>query len=303
MMNPDSNITGQKRMKGLIVKGIGGFYYIQTDEGLIEARGRGAFKKQGITLCVGDEVDITILDEDEKKGVIEKIFPRKNHFIRPPVSNIDSFAVVFAAHRPEPNYPVIDKFLITAEVNNIEPIICVNKCDLATESEAAKIRNIYKDVYRVVMVSSKTGQGIDELKTLMKGRKTAFAGPSGVGKSSILNSLHPKAEMETGEISHRTERGKHTTRHVEIFSIDEGGMIFDTPGFTSFEVGDIQAEELGNYYREFDKYRNLCRYDNCRHLKEPGCAVRDAVESGIINKLRYDSYVYNYEELKNKKKY
>lgn len=290
-------------MKGLIVKGIGGFYYIQTEEGLIEARGRGIFKKQGVTLCVGDEVDVQILDMDEKKGVIEEILPRKNHFIRPPIANIDLFVVVFAAHKPEPNYPIIDKFLITAELHGIEPVICVNKCDLATKEELDSIASIYKNAYRLLFVSSATGEGMDELKLLMADKKSALAGPSGVGKSSILNALHPEANMETGEISQKTARGKHTTRHVEIFNIDGRGMIFDTPGFTAFEVTDIEPDELVHYYREFEPYLGECRYDNCKHLKEPDCAVRAAVESGRIHSRRYKSYVSNEEELRNKRKY
>ena len=291
-------------MNGLIVKGIGGFYYIKTEIGLIEAKGRGIFRKQGITLCVGDRVEVSLLDETEKKGVIESILPRKNQFIRPPIANIDTFIVVFAAATPKPNYPVIDKFLITAEAKSIEPIICINKCDLVSKAEAKEISRIYDSIYPVVLMSSKTGQGLSQLKTLIHGKKAAFAGPSGVGKSSILNALHPKAQMEIGEISKKTERGKHTTRHVEMFSIEGGGMLFDTPGFTSFEFGDdMEAETLGNYYREFVKYSPMCRYDDCRHLREPGCAVREAVESGEINKLRYESYKYLYEELKNKRKY
>lgn len=290
-------------MKGLIIKGIGGFYYIRTEAGVIEAKGRGIFKKQGVTLCVGDEVEVTVLDEAGKKGVIEEIFPRKNHFIRPPIANIDTFVVVFAAHSPEPNYPVIDKFLITAELHDIEPVICVNKRDLAADPEIEELRSIYEKAYRVVTVSGKTGEGLEELKALIKGKKAALAGPSGVGKSSILNALHPKAEMETGEISRKTERGRHTTRHVEIFSIEGGGMIFDTPGFTSFELGDIEESELGHYYREFNDYNDRCRYGDCRHLKEPECAVRKAVSEGKIHEFRYRSYVYNHEELKNKRKY
>lgn len=238
-----------------------------------------------------------------KKGVIEEILPRKNHFIRPPIANIDLFVVVFAAHKPEPNYPIIDKFLITAELHGIEPVICVNKCDLATKEELDSIASIYKNAYRLLFVSSATGEGMDELKLLMADKKSALAGPSGVGKSSILNALHPEANMETGEISQKTARGKHTTRHVEIFNIDGRGMIFDTPGFTAFEVTDIEPDELVHYYREFEPYLGECRYDNCKHLKEPDCAVRAAVESGRIHSRRYKSYVSNEEELRNKRKY
>lgn len=291
-------------MKGLIVKGIGGFYYVQTERGLVEARGRGIFRKQGITLCVGDYVDVSLLDEAENKGVIEEIFPRKNQFVRPPIANIDTFIIVFAASSPKPNYPVIDKFLVTAETKEIEAVICINKCDLVSYDEAEQIRAIYDKVYKVILTSSKTGEGIPELKTVLRGKKAAFAGPSGVGKSSLLNMLHPKAAMQTGEISRKTERGRHTTRHVELFSVDGGGSLFDTPGFTSFELDDeIDEADLGQYYREFTQYSSMCRYDDCRHIREPGCAVKKAVQAGEINEMRYRSYVSLCEELKNKKKY
>ena len=235
-------------MRGIIFKGIGGFYYVQTENGLIEAKGRGIFKKDGITLAVGDDVEITILEEDETKGVIEKIYPRKNCFIRPPIANVDTFIVVFAAKSPAPNFPVIDKFLVNAEKHGIEPIICINKKDLVSDEEIDEIKSIYESAYKVVAVSTVTGEGLDELASLIKDKKAALAGPSGVGKSSILNQLHPSANMETGEVSKKTARGKHTTRHVEIFSIEQGGMIYDTPGFTSFEMPDIELDELKEYY-------------------------------------------------------
>lgn len=290
-------------MRGLIVKGIGGFYYVLTEKGLIEAKGRGIFKKDGITLSVGDEVDITILEDDDTKGVIEKIYPRKNCFIRPPIANVDVFIVVFAATSPAPNFPVIDKFLVNAEKHGIEPIICINKKDLVTEEELRKLKSIYEDAYEVVDISTLTGDGIDKLETLIKGKKAALAGPSGVGKSSILNKLHPSANMETGEISKKTARGKHTTRHVEIFHVEHGGMIYDTPGFTSFEMPDIELNELREYYPEFERYHGQCKYDNCYHLKEPECAVRNAVKNGEIHILRYKAYLANMEEIKNKNKY
>lgn len=290
-------------MRGLIIKGIGGFYYVQTENGLIEAKGRGIFKKDGITLSVGDEVDITILEDDNTKGVIEKIYPRKNCFIRPPIANVDVFIVVFAATSPAPNFPVIDKFLVNAEKHGIEPIICINKKDLVTEEELSKLKSIYEGAYEVVDISTLTGDGIDKLETLIKGKKAALAGPSGVGKSSILNKLHPSANMETGEVSKKTARGKHTTRHVEIFSVEHGGMIYDTPGFTSFEMPDIELNELREYYPEFERYHGQCKYDNCYHLKETECAVRNAVKNGEIHILRYKAYLANMEEIKNKNKY
>lgn len=290
-------------MEGFIKKGIGGFYYVQTDQGLIEAKGRGILKKDGITLAVGDYVDIEILDETEKKGVIQSIHPRKNQFIRPPIVNVDVFVVVFAASRPKPNYALIDKFLVMAEMNNVEAVICINKCDAADKKELEDMKGIYENTYPVVCVSGKTGEGINVLEKMISGHHAALAGPSGVGKSTILNTMIPHANMETGEISQKTKRGKHTTRHVEIFDVEGGGRVFDTPGFTSFEILEADEDTLQEYYPEIEAYRSGCRYDNCRHMKEPGCAVREAVKDGKIHKLRYQSYEANIEEIRSKKKY
>lgn len=291
-------------MKGLIIKGIGGFYYVMTQEGeVVEAKGRGIFKKDKITLLVGDEVEIQMTDRDGAKGVINSIFPRKNQFARPPISNVDMFIVVFAAKNPRPNYSVIDKFLINSQLNGIEPVICINKKDLVSERDIDEIRDIYGKIYRTVAVSARTGEGTDDLRAMIKGRRAALAGPSGAGKSSIINLLHPKADMETGEVSRKTMRGRHTTRHVEIFSLAGGGMLFDTPGFTSFDLPDIEEDRLKYYYPEFAEFNDLCRYDDCRHLKEPDCAVLAAVAGGRINNRRYEAYVSNYEELKRRKRY
>lgn len=291
-------------MKGLIIKGIGGFYYVMTQEGeVVEAKGRGIFKKDKITLLVGDEVEIQMTDRDGAKGVINSIFPRKNQFARPPISNVDMFIVVFAAKNPRPNYSVIDKFLINSQLNGIEPVICINKKDLVSERDIDEIRDIYGKIYRTVAVSARTGEGTNDLRAMIKGRRAALAGPSGAGKSSIINLLHPKADMETGEVSRKTMRGRHTTRHVEIFSLAGGGMLFDTPGFTSFDLPDIDEDQLKYYYPEFAEFNDLCRYDDCRHLKEPDCAVLAAVAGGRINNRRYEAYVSNYEELKRRKRY
>ena len=289
-------------MIGLIKKGIGGFYYVETEAGLIEAKGRGIFKKDGITLMVGDNVEISIIDEEAKKGVIESILPRKNQFIRPPIANVDLFAVVFAPCKPKPNFALIDKFLIMAQMKAAEAIICINKSDLATEEEIAEIKSIYDSVYTVLEISAKTGKGIEELAHILSGKRDALAGPSGVGKSTILNSMIPHANMETGSVSEKTQRGKHTTRHVEIFDAFGDAKIFDTPGFTSFEILEAEEDNLWMYYPEFEPYGGLCRYDNCRHLKEPDCKVREAVAEGKIHKLRYASYAANMEELRKRRK-
>lgn len=290
-------------MKGLIIKGIGGFYYVKTDNGIIEAKGRGIFKKDGITLRTGDVVDIELMAEDDSKGVINKIYPRKNCFIRPPIANVDLLVIVFAAKNPRPNFPVIDKFLINAQINKIEPVICINKKDLVSDDEFREISDIYNSVYNVIGVSTKTGEGMDELLSVIKGQKTALAGPSGAGKSSIINYLHPEANMETGEVSKKTMRGKHTTRHVEIFELKGESMLFDTPGFTSFELPDMDEGSIKEYYPEFREFDSLCKYDNCNHISEPDCKVVKAVSEGRINKLRYEAYVSNYNEMKKRKKY
>lgn len=289
-------------MKGLIIKGIGGFYYVKTADGSIyQAKGRGIFKKDGITLMVGDRVEFEVLDDGD--GVINEIMPRKNRFIRPPIANVDCFIVVFAAAKPKPNFSVIDKFLIMAERCGMDSVICVNKCDLVKEEVLEEIASIYRDIYPVVFVSAKTGRGIEQLDRYIKGRKAAFAGPSGVGKSTITNLIIPEANMETGTVSSKTARGRHTTRHVEIFETEGGGLVFDTPGFTSFDILEAEEDELASCYPEFASLTEGCRFDNCRHLKEPDCAVRAAAEAGNISRIRYNSYLSNLEEIRARKKY
>lgn len=288
-------------MRGLIVKGIGGFYYVKTADGIYQAKGRGIFKKEGITLAVGDNVELEVLPDGD--GVINEILPRKNQFIRPPIANVDCFIVVFAAAKPKPNFSIIDKFLIMAEAGNMDAVLCINKCDLASDEELARIRDIYEGIYPMFFVSAKTGEGIDSLDTYISGKRAAFAGPSGVGKSTITNLIVPQANMETGKISSKTSRGKHTTRHVEIFESREGGLVFDTPGFTSFDILEADEAALSDYYPEFASYKGKCRFDNCRHLKEPDCRIREAAERGEISMARYESYLTNLDQVKKRKKY
>ena len=290
-------------MEGLIVKGIGGFYYVDTGNEIIEAKGRGIFKKDGITLAVGDRVELEIIDETGRKGVINSIYPRKNQFIRPPIVNVDTFVVVFAASKPKPNLVLVDKFLVMAEMHGVEAVICINKSDLVSRDELDEYRNVYDGIYPVIAVSARTGEGMDELKKAISGKTAAFAGPSGVGKSTITNALVPHANMETGSISEKTKRGRHTTRHAEIFKAEGGGRIFDTPGFTSFEIMEADEDSLMHYYPDIEHFSGDCYYDNCRHLKEPHCAVREAVNEGNIHKRRYESYAANMEEIKNRRKY
>lgn len=296
-------------MQGLILKGIGGFYYVKTEEGIVEAKGRGIFKKDSNKLAVGDMVELELLDEEPEtegiglKGIINDILPRKNSFIRPPIVNVDTFVITFAAKDPEPNFVLIDKFLIMAEMNDVEAIIVINKCDLADEDTVKEYRNIYDKVYKVIEVSSVNNQGLDELRKAISGKRASFAGPSGVGKSTIINSLIPDAEMETGNVSEKTKRGKHTTRHVEIFEAEGGGLVYDTPGFTSFEIMEADESNLQDFYPEIEKYKGKCYYDNCKHLKEPDCMVKAMVKAGEINRKRYESYKFILDEIKNSKKY
>lgn len=287
-------------MRGLIIKGIGGFYYVKTADGVFRAKGRGLLKKDGFSLAVGDYVDLEIREDGD--SVINSIEERRNAFIRPPIVNVDRFIIVAAAAKPKPNFEIIDRFLIMAEKNHTDAVICINKADLAKKEFLENIEKIYGEVYPVVFVSAKTGDGIAELKKHISGGSIAFAGPSGVGKSTLINLLVPEANMETGHVSTKTSRGKHTTRHVEIFESGEG-RIFDTPGFTSFDILDVEESELGSFYPEIEKYAGGCRFDDCRHLKEPDCSVRDAVEEGKISQERYKSYISNIEEIRKRKKY
>ena len=286
-------------MRGIIVKGIAGFYYVSCGDETIECKARGIFKNRGITPAVGDDVEISLTAEPGK-GVIEEILPRKNVFIRPPIANIDTFIVVMAAAHPKPNFPVIDKFLVMADAKGTDIVICVNKTDIAKPKDIESIREIYEGLYPVVMASAETGAGIDELKSKLSGKKAAFAGPSGVGKSSILNAILPQANAQMGEISHKTKRGRHTTRHVEIFRVGDF-MIYDTPGFTSFDIMEAGEDTLDMHYPEMAVYKGKCYYDDCRHLKEPDCMVKKALEEGRIHPMRYESYRTQIEEIRNKK--
>ena len=298
-------------MKGIIIKGIGGFYYVKTEEALYECTGRGIFKKMGIKLQVGDRVTISEKELSKEardrgilhEGVIEEVMERKNSFIRPPIVNVDTFAITYAAKDPEPNFTLIDKFLVMAEMNHVEAVIVMNKCDLCDEETLINYESVYRGLYPVIRVSGINSSGLDELEQAILGKTVAFAGPSGVGKSTIINELIPDAGMETGEVSKKTSRGRHTTRHVEIFEAKGGGLVYDTPGFTSFDILEADEDELQDYYPDIAIFKGKCFYDNCRHLKEPDCAVKAAVKVGKISRIRYRSYKTNMEEIKEKRKY
>lgn len=292
-------------IQGKIIKGIAGFYYVHTPEnGMIECKAKGIFRKEKIKPLVGDDVEIDLLSQEEKTGNIIQILPRKNELIRPAVANIDQAMVIFAAVSPKPNFHLLDKFLVTMEYQQVETVICFNKQDLATEEELEALRGHYKACgYQVLFTSAKQQQGREELLEVLQGKTTTVAGPSGVGKSSLINMLTPEAEMETGAISEKIERGKHTTRHSQLIHVCENTYIMDTPGFSSLYVNSLLAEELKDYFREFAPYEQECRFLGCSHVHEPDCGVKAALERGDIHPGRYENYVSIYNELKEIKRY
>lgn len=291
-------------MQGKIIKGIAGFYYVYTAAGLIECKAKGIFRKEKLKPLVGDNVEIELVDESGLTGNVVEILPRKNALIRPAAANIDQALVIFAIVKPNPNYNLLDRFLITMERQNLPCVICFNKKDIADEAEKQELIDAYGSCgYQVLFVSGTMQQGIDEIRAYLEGKTTVVAGPSGVGKSTIINALYPEANMETGEISKKIERGKHTTRHAQLFALSDDTFIMDTPGFTSLSLGDMEKEELQSFYPEFAQYEKNCRFGGCAHLSEPVCGVKDALEQGKISRVRYENYAVLYEELKNKRKY
>lgn len=291
-------------MQGKIIKGIAGFYYVYTAAGLIECKAKGIFRKEKLKPLVGDNVEIELVDESGLTGNVVEILPRKNALIRPAAANIDQALVIFAIVKPNPNYNLLDRFLITMERQNLPCVICFNKKDIADEAEKQELIDAYGSCgYQVLFVSGTMQQGIDEIRAYLEGKTTVVAGPSGVGKSTIINALYPEANMETGEISKKIERGKHTTRHAQLFALSDDTFIMDTPGFTSLSLGNMEKEELQSFYPEFAQYEKNCRFGGCAHLSEPVCGVKDALVQGKISRVRYENYAVLYEELKNKKKY
>lgn len=292
-------------MQGKIIKGIAGFYYVNVVEsGVYECKAKGVFRKEKIKPLVGDNVRIEILDEENKTGNIVEIFPRKNELIRPAVANIDQALVVFAVTKPTPHFNLLDRFLVMMERKEIPVVLCFNKKDIATSQEIAELEAIYEKCgYLIVFTSALEQENIEEIRRLLLKKTTAIAGPSGVGKSSLINLLQNQVQMETGTISRKIERGKHTTRHSELIAVDADSYIMDTPGFSSLYVNDFEKEELKYYFREFASYEGQCRFQGCDHVHEPGCAVKEALEEGKIHPVRYKNYLEMYTELKEKKRY
>ena len=292
-------------MQGKIIKGIAGFYYVHVEgQGVYECKAKGIFRKNHTKPLVGDDVEVDILDEAEMLGNIREILPRKSALIRPAVANVDQALIIFAIVKPNPNFNLLDRFLIRMERQNLPTIICFNKQDIATPEEKEALRKAYETCgYQVLFISALEQEGLEQVKELLAGKTTTVAGPSGVGKSSLINQLAPKAQMETGDISRKIERGKHTTRHSEIIALGENTYIVDTPGFTSLDISEITKEELGTYYPEFVQYEPYCKFSGCAHISEPSCGVKDAVAEGKISQVRYDNYKVLYQELKEIKRY
>ena len=277
-------------MQGKIIKGIAGFYYVDVVEsGIYECKAKGIFRKEKRKPLVGDNV--------------VQIYERKNELIRPAAANVDQALVIFAVRQPDPNYVLLDRFLIAMEQQEIPVIICFNKSDLAKEQELEAMCRIYEGCgYHILTTSASCEEGIETVRELLEGKTTVVAGPSGVGKSSLTNLLQEEISMETGEISKKLKRGKHTTRHSQLLTVGEHTYLMDTPGFSSMFVEGMEKEELRQFFPEFREYEGTCRFQGCVHVHEPGCLVKEAVEEGKLSSQRYENYVSFYEELKEKEK-
>lgn len=292
-------------MQGKIVKGIAGFYYVHAADGKqYECKAKGILRRENRKPFVGDDVELDILDGKKLLGNITGLLPRRNALIRPAVANVDQALVIFSIVKPQPNFNLLDRFLIMMRQQNLPCIICFNKQDLDTEGLVEAYEAVYRSSdCRILTVSAQEGEGIDRLQELLKGKTTTVAGPSGVGKSSLVNCLQSGMVMETGVISEKIERGKHTTRHTELIAVSEGTYILDTPGFSSLGLFDMEKEELAGFYPEFAEYETQCKFAGCSHISEPVCGIKDAVDKGLISRQRYDNYCLLYEELKSRKRY
>lgn len=287
------------------MKGIAGFYYVHAEDGEVyECKAKGIFRKDNQKPLVGDDVEVQILDGEEKTGSIISIMPRRNSLIRPAVVNVDQAFVIFAVENPRPNYMLLDRFLIMMEQEGIPAVICFNKIDLASQEELEFLNETYTNCgYHVILSSASMGEGVEEIRQVLQGKTTVVAGPSGVGKSSLTNLLQGEVQMEIGEISKKLKRGRHTTRHSQVIPVAADTYLVDTPGFTSLYLTDMEEQDLKDYFREFRQYEGKCRFQGCRHIHEPGCAVKEALKEQKISRIRYEDYLGLYEELKEKRRY
>ncbi len=292
-------------MHGKIIRGIAGFYYVHVPKiGILECKAKGAFRNNKIKPLVGDNVDVEILDKEKMLGNISDILDRKNSIIRPSVANVDQAVVIFAASFPKPNLNLLDRFLLMMQTQKVPTAICFNKSDdIGTEELEAYAAHYANTDCEVFCTSTVTGDGVKGFREHIIGKTTVLAGPSGVGKSSLMNVLFPEADMEIGAISEKIKRGKHTTRHSELFSLGDDTYVMDTPGFTSLRLPELEKEEIKDYYPEFDEYIGECRFQGCVHISEPDCAVKKAVEEKKISDIRYENYKKFYDEINNIRKY
>jgi len=291
-------------LKGKIIKSIAGFYEVHTGDQIYRCRARGVFRALGVKPLVGDDVEIEVTDTVSvpMEGNVTRLLPRRNELVRPNVANVDQALLIFAITHPAPSYNMLDRFLITMSQRDLPAILCFNKQDLATEEEIRELRETYEACgCSVLFVSVLAPETLGELREILAGKTTVLTGPSGVGKSTLINEICPGARMQTGELSRKISRGKNTTRHVELLAGGENTYLVDTPGFTSLYLMDLEAEDLRHYYSEFEEYEGKCRFDGCVHLREPGCAVREALEQGKISRIRYENYGELFYELKNRK--
>lgn len=276
---------------GIITKAIAGFYYVKVQANMYECKARGKFRNEDISPVVGDKVEIDISDENKKKATVVKIFDRKNYLYRPTIANVTQMVIVASIQSPKPDILMLDKQLIFATAKNITPIICINKIDLDNGNEAEILKEIYEKLgYHTLITNAKNGQGVESLKDLLKNNITVFSGNSGVGKSTLINVLFERTMMAEGDVSIKIERGRHTTKHVELFELDENSFIADTPGFSTFELEQINSKIIQECYPEFIDNIQFCRYKGCMHVKENECGIKYAVERGEIDKGRYERY-------------
>lgn len=288
--------------EGKILKALSGFYYVMAGEGVVQCRGRGVFRKNKITPLVGDEV--VYQAENENEGYILEVKERKNELLRPPIANVDQALLVFSAVEPSFSTALLNRFLVLVEYNNIQPVIVITKMDLTNESDREQVEQYAKDYrnigYEVILTSSETEAGLEELFPHLEGKISVFAGQSGVGKSSLLNALKPDLDLKTDNISSHLGRGKHTTRHVELIKVGNG-LVADTPGFSSLEFLEIEQEDLNFCFPEFQEASENCKFRGCLHLAEPKCAVKLGVENGSIPEYRYSDYKDFIQEIKERK--